>query len=1036
MSDTAILLGILIAVPVAGIWFVLGGPSTEAFERLIYLFDSLTGKDAAQSCTLTSPVDAYTFATDSGSLVTYFLIRGSRKFMGPQEALDQAAALNDVVSTLFGAGSGLHTLSFGFRSDPANGKAVIKRILEPSLNTALRFGCDKAVLGWMLGDKLQTLSTGAVDELAVVAVHSHMSGLSRPEREKVAAQRDEAGKKLSQSRAPNVDSRIVQTPYGTSPLLMSRHEAACKTFKENMEDRIGLMLDTLTVEQASTQLRRFIDASHYAPEWHAKFIGAKPGGAELQRATRSADGLLPPPVGRQLIVGPIKAHFGDVELARHNRLWYAPLVLEVAPQEDPVPYFNQLATALSGQAPWQMSMELLPNGLGYNKMETMFLAIMGAAGEHNQQVARAYKELRERNSAGDKPVAIRALFFTWGNTEAVAADRLNLMRSVIESWGQAGLSNEIGNPDQALIAAAPGLAKVMPAPYIPAPLSEAVRMLPLARPASVYDDGQLICFTREGNPYPIRLGHPELQQFWGTLTFAPSGSGKSFLMNMFNGGALFSPGLTDLPLLTLIDKGPSAKGVVMYAKAVLPPEKAAQIEYWRPLPDDISYACNPLDTYLMCDQPTAEDLDYVVSVLASICPNLGPEGSRFLSMVVQQAYEDFGRASVRGKKWQWSLNEGLSAKLASVGIHFDEEQPPFVWEVAKAFFSAGMFREAQEAQYHAVPTIPDLARVVGNERIQAIYGDMPTPTNEPVTKVFTRNIQTAAKEYGLLCAYTRHSADVRFKVIDIEGLAGAAQSEEGMRRFGVMMLFARRLGAREYFLRMEDLKGVCPPEAVAYHARRLEGIQEQLKFLMYDEVHNMRGVPAAQARIEKDAREGRKYFVVGMLSSQELQDFPKELVNQCTNFFIMGCANAEESKKIAERFDLTESERLVILRELVRPGRFFCIFKTKRGMLSQLLYTRPGPIEKWAFSTSPSDTPLRDALYAAMGPRNTLMFLAKHFPSGSAAAEIDRVRIRMGGDDMDSSTLTRRVIKGLRPQLQEFCDQQQFAAPPELLEND
>lgn len=1034
MSDTAIILLLFAGFGAFGLWFVLGGPSTEGFERLMYALDSLTGRDAAQACTLNAPVDDYTFGTDTGSLVTYFLVRGSRKYIGPQEAENQAEMLNDVVSTLFAAGSGLHTLSFGFRSDPANGRAVVKRVLEPSLNTAMRFGCDRTVLGWLMGDKLQSLSAGAVDELAIVALHSHVAGLSRPEREKLEAQRVEAAIKLAGAKAPTIDPKLVQTPYGSSPLLMSRHEAACRTFRENMEDRIGLMLDTLTVEQASTQLRRFIDANHYAPEWAAQLIGNKTGGVDLLRRSRTADGILPPPLARQLIIGPVRAHFGNVELARHNQVWYAPLVLEIAPQEDPVPFFNQLATSLSGLVPWQVSMELLPNGLSYNRMETLFLAIMGAAGDHNKQIGRAYRELRDRAAAGDKPVAVRALFSTWGKTESEATDRLNLMRSVIESWGRTGLSNEVGNPDMAHVSAAPGLAKVMPAPYIPAPLSEAVRMLPLGRPASIYDDGQLVCFTKEGTPYPIRLGHPELQQFWGTLTFAPSGSGKSFFMNMFNGGALFSPGLTDLPLATLIDKGPSGKGVVMYAKAVLPPEKAAQIEYWRPLPDDISYACNPMDTHLMCDRPTAEDLDYVVSVLASICPNLGPEGDKFLSAVVQQAYERFGRASVHARRWQWSLNEGLSQRLPSVGIKFNEEDPPFVWEVVAAFFQAGQFREAQEAQYHAVPTIPDLARVVGDDRIQSVYGDMPTPTQELVTKVFTRNIQAAAKDYGLLCTYTRHSADVRFKVIDIEGLAGAAQSEEGRRRFGVMMLFARRLGARDYFLRMEDLRAICPREALSYHMRRLEGIQEQLKLLMYDEVHNMRGVPAAQARIEKDAREGRKYFVVGMLSSQELEDFPKELANQCTNFFIMGCADAIESKKIADRFDLTESERMAIQRELVRPGRLFCIFKTKRGVLSQLLYTRPGPIERWAFSTSASDMPLRDALYAAMGPRNTLMFLAKHFPGGSAAAEIDRVRHRMGSEDADGTTLTRRVIKGLRPQLEEFCAQQQLAPPVALLD--
>lgn len=1036
MSDTALILILVTVLPLGALWFLLWGPSTESFERMLYLFDSLTGKDAAQAVSLANAVDEYTFGTEGGSMVSYFLVRGSKRLIGPEEAASQADTLNDVLGSLFGSSNGLHTLSFGFRSDPSNARNVIKRMLEPSFNTGHRFGCDPQVLGWIFGDKLNSLATNAVDEVAIVALHSHVRGLSRPEKEKIEVQRLEQAKKAAAAKIPPMDSRVGQSPFGTSHLLMSRHDAACRTFKENMEDRIGLMLDRLTVQQATTHVRRFVDSTHYNPEWFAKVLGSKPGGVELERSQRHADGMMPPPIGRQLLIGPIKAQFGDVEMCKHKGVWYAPLVLEVAPQEDPVPYFSALATSLSGRLPWQMSLELLPTGMSYRKLEAMFVAIMGAAGDHNKQISAGIKELREREAQGDKAMAIRALYCTWGASEAQVTDRLNLLRSVVESWGQSVVTNEVGSPDLAHVAGGPGLSKTFPAPFIPVPMTEAVRLLPLARPASVYDDGQLIAFTREGAPYPIRLGHPELQVFSGTLVFAPTGSGKSFWMNMFNTGALFTPGLVDLPMVTIIDKGPSAKGAVMYAKAVLPPEKASQIEYWRPQPDDIRYAANPMDTHLMCDRPTAEDRDYVISVVASIVPNLGAEGSKFIGAVVDLAYEEFSRGSVRAKKWQYTLSEELSRKLSTVGIHFDEEDPPFVWEVVDAFFAAGMYDEATRAQYHAVPTIPELVRLVGSDRIQSNYAEMPDASGkELATKVFMRNIQTAAKDYGLLCTYTRHASDVRFKVIDLEGLAGSTDSEEGKRRFGVMALFARRLGARNYFLRLQDLERVCPPQALPYHAKRLEGVQEQLKFIEYDELHNMRGVPAAVDRMQKDAREGRKYFVVGILSSQELNDFPRELVNQCTNFFVMGCSNAEEAKHIAERFDLTTSERQAMARELVRQGRFLAMIKTTRGVLTQLLYSRPSSVDKWAFTTRPGDAPLRDALYAAMGARNTLMFLAKHFPSGSAAAEVDKLRSKMGADDMDDDTITRRIIKGLLPQLQEFCGQQQVATPAALLED-
>jgi intracellular multiplication protein IcmB len=62
----------------------------------------------------------------------------------------------------------------------------------------------------------------------------------------------------------------------------------------------------------------------------------------------------------------------------------------------------------------------------------------------------------------------------------------------------------------------------------------------------------------------------------------------------------------------------------------------------------------------------------------------------------------------------------------------------------------------------------------------------------------------------------------------------------------------------------------------------------------------------------------------------------------------------------------------------------------------------PGPVELWAFSTTPVDVALRRRLYSRVGPGEARRRLARVFPTGTASREIDRrkdERLRRGEDD-------------------------------------
>lgn len=68
----------------------------------------------------------------------------------------------------------------------------------------------------------------------------------------------------------------------------------------------------------------------------------------------------------------------------------------------------------------------------------------------------------------------------------------------------------------------------------------------------------------------------------------------------------------------------------------------------------------------------------------------------------------------------------------------------------------------------------------------------------------------------------------------------------------------------------------------------------------------------------------------------------------------------------------------------------------------QMLVNSLGPIELWAFSTTPVDVALRTRLYSRVGPAEARRRLAKVFPNGTAKHEINRrkdERLRRGEED-------------------------------------
>lgn len=981
----------------------------DSVEKSLYWLASfLLEGDSDAHCQIRAPLTDDTLVTVSDDLMSVIEIKGARKLIGDSEFELMAANVANKLAGVMKSGNGSqHSFSLGFRSSPSSAVRLLKEIVRPAVLTAQRFGVEKDDY---FVDQVRALAKKCSEESVYLIMSTHRAGLSAADRKRADEWRSEAGAKLAKT-APGsrLNDDFTQSPRIPSPQIIPRHSAALANLVTDLQADIekgggGLLVEVLEVGQALMLMRRHMDASDFDSSWRPRLIGGK--GAQLPsvaRRPREATHMFPMRIGRQMVTQSAVEVFGDAELAKRGSIYYGSLVLEVPPEDGSLP-FSALATRIGREIPWTVNFELVPNGEKLRKIDSFYAGFVGAMGDYNKRVKAGWEELKHLKRSGAYVTGLRAVFTTWGDNENKVVDNLSFLRSALESWGSCVVTNETGSPGLATLCSAAGYSKRIPAPYVPGPIDDMARMLPIVRPASVWEYGQLITHTKEGRVYPVGFG-TSLQNYWGTLIFAPTGYGKSFLMNMINQGILFSPGLDELPYLTIVDVGPSSRLVMDLARGMLPQHLARQVVSLR-IRNSSEFAVNPFDTQLGCDRPTEVDKDFQVAVVSTLCPTLGPEGERFIGMVINEAYRALGRRSPAQRTWQSSLDARVSAALREIGFQVGEKTR--VWEVVDALFTAGRIDDASLAQRYAVPRLADLIKASRAKEILDSYGDTPTLTNEKMIDVFTRNIQTALTEYELISGYTQFEVgNARAISIDLEEVVTGTDSEEGKRRAALMFLFGRRLGAKNYFLRWDELESIVPDMYRAYQEDRVKKLEESLKFLEYDEVHYASGIPSMSKRIQEDLRVGRKYKCVTMMASQLLQDFPPAAVDNCYTYFILGSGTDTSLDKLRETFGLSQSETHAIQKECTGPGRLFSLFKTVKGTTSQVLHTTAGPFQRWAFSTSKDDALLRSAVTKGMDGDyiEALRALAAQFKDGSARDDMERHRRAMGADSGGGSII-------------------------------
>lgn len=1002
----------------------------QTLEKIVYWLDSFaTGADVDDVCILGGPVltkggrarselddesPEFVIGQKNGDLVTVLDIRGARKYVGFGDFERMTENFGRALSNRMKAGSGKsHSFSMGFRSDPGHAGEVVRRALAPAMQTAKNLGIENTK---MLEHRAQTLASFVSDESVYLVLRTHSRDLQpheaksqQAERVAIAKESAKAGSKINK----NLTQDVV-VPLGA---LLPKHIAAVNSLLNDLRGDINsggaqLQVNALPVHDAVVAIRRHVQSAMVPAGWRPRlngdrFLGGSAVGARGEEVSRA---LAPRLAGQMVSSGGLSDHFGSRELCEYGGAWYGSVVLTLCPESGSKP-FDDLANRLGRSIPWRVSFEILPNGTNYRQVDKMLSMFLGAVGDYNKSIRAAHDQLRAIANEGEVVTALRATFSTWADERKQAERNLADLSSAIESWGAASCSNETGEPSRAMLSSAAGFSGVSPAPFLPAPLSDVARMMPFARPASVWETGQLLTTTLEGRLYPIAFG-TSMQAYWSTIGFAPTGSGKSFTLNVLNSGLLLRQGATEVPPITLVDVGKSGALVMKWYQSILPERLRHQVAAIS-IRNHVDYCVNPFDTQPFLDEPLQDDVAFLVAVLGTMSPGLGDEAGKFFELLIRTAFEKYSRKSPDSKRWQNAYNERIGKRLDAMGYVVKETTR--VWDVVDALFDAGHVDDAIAAQVYGMPVIPDLPKVAEDPRVAQLYGRAMVGSERLIDK-FIRNISVAVGSYAIMSSYTRFSmGSVRAVSIDLQEVVGDMTSEEGRRRSGLMFLFARRLGARNYFLSWDDVSKHCPPKFLAWQKTRVAKLWETLKFLQYDEAHYFSGIEEVTNLVGSDLRTGRKFNLITAMFSQLLTDFSKALLDNTYIILIMGLGDASKNE-VKAAFDLSDDEMHALERYCVRPGMMFARFKTKVGTLTQVLRINASAYEKWAFTTQGKDQTLRAALTELVSYEQTLDLLVKWFPSGTAENYMLKLEVELadqagGNEAAVASTAAKRLIE-------------------------
>ncbi|MCL2875780.1 MAG: type IV secretion protein DotO [Betaproteobacteria bacterium] len=979
-----------------------GRPASSKFEALFLHIIRLLKSDVTDFCDLETTNDKTTIVAQDGSLATVLRFNGVKSLLGRDEYENYVWRFSETLSAFFNVPG--YQLQVVFTRD-MDVRPELNIVAQQQRATAERIGLD---INDLIDEQLDRCVNYCHQEDCYLVFWTRPSLLSEFEIKRHIKETNDFRAKTDWPVARNAQNLLA--PIST---LLEQHATyVTKLAAELSSQQLGCSVEVLEVGEALRAIKKSVYPDEVGNDWQASYPGQPiPFRWKTNDDPTDKSNLLYPPLPAQIMtssaeIGGRGSILPDPTTVRVGSRVYAPLSMLVPPQ-DPK-YFGELFAALNMVStreqgrframPWSVSFMLASDGLSGLMLRKLGSSLAIFSPTNNKAINGALNALTDYKNNGGCVVKLRLTAMTWSsNLTAESIAELDLrkrqLRKALEGWGNMTVSEKDGNPMIPFQSCAVGLTTQHVGTPCPAPIDDAVRMLPLTRPASPFDPKQCSVFFRSQDGKALLFPRfSQEQTTWITLIAGRPGSGKSVTLNYLNLQSCVNPGLNQLPYMAIIDIGISSEGVINVIRDALP-ENMRHLAVYKRLQNSREYCINVLDTPLGQRKPLPKDRQFMQNFVTMLVTPPERKGnayehmSSFVGRVIDKAFELKMDNREGSDPILYHTHSAPSVDRALQEVGFHPSEIITWWEIVDTLFKADRLYEAEIAQRYAVPTLPDLSAAAMTLKDE--YDELRIDGMSVIT-IFTIGISEAMGDFPIFSQQTRFDiGSARVIALDLQEVAQGVGTEADHKRISLMYMAARQCFMKKIAFAHEEIDFIEPLYREHFH-RIADELVDEKKSLVADEYHRTGKQPILDGQFLTDGREGRKWKLEICLSSQRLDDFSEGLREIATTVLVFSGADLNKLK------DISDIERANYDRHVTGPSlhgtTFLCRVDTISGKYSQLFTLTLGAKTLWALSTTAEDRKLRSLLYAALPGAQARAALARHFPSGSARSRIEALR--------------------------------------------
>ncbi|MFC6478549.1 hypothetical protein ACFQDN_21530 [Pseudomonas asuensis] len=844
----------------------LEGAVDTVEHALAYAAKYMIGKDLVSYCELLTALvltdddrkrhpdfnDPYALFTETNSILTVCDMQGLFQGLSPEEYSGVIENISVSLNPVFQRPG--YSLSFCFERDPDRALDELMKLAEPQIKTARRIGLETEDI---ILDRVKRNAPLVAFEQNLLVIYTHPTVMGSDEIKREMKSRSEA---VIKHNLPRLD--YAQDPAAILAAMKYRHDTMVERvmqifMKSGTNGRPGVLIRPISAHDAIKRVRLMVNRERTSHKFRPVLIG-DPYTPRGREDDKDYSDLAPPQIRHQICSNDVDINGRYVKT--HNLL-HSTISLELGPQL--ITPFSKLLGDMDREIPWRIRFDLEPGGLNQMRSRRMITAFAGLF-PNNKEIRQSFIDLEATNR--EEPVlSMKVMASTWADSEEKAKRRLAVLDKSLQGWGVCQTTTSHGDPFAAFASSIPAFTSKNCANRLVPPLTDAIRMMPLERPATPWPDGgNLILRTPDGKIYPVQQGS-RLQDTWIDLVSATPGAGKSVLLNTMLTGTLHNPGASRLPLITFIDVSNGESGFVRMVQDGLPEHRKHEALGIK-LQNSLEFAVNPFDTQLGARFPTSAEMTFLIDFLTLFSTNpakkraIHPECARVNELIIKAAYTD--RASKNQNAYEEEVEVEVDKVLESSGIKAKYDSTWWSaatwWEITDLLFEAGYVREAAIAQRQAVPVFIDFPAYLNSEAVRQTYGTALLDNGEPLLQAMSRSLSYAANKFKLFAGRTRFELndESRIVALNLHGVMGT-KTDEGHLQTAIMFMFARQVAAKNYFLHEDELNPVIPDIYREYHAKRINDVKDELKVIAYEEFHNTKGQEAFVNTVIRDGREVR-----------------------------------------------------------------------------------------------------------------------------------------------------------------------------------